>query len=99
MVLFEGRFFLGVGTGEALNEHVLGLTLADGRDRQEMLAEAVGVMRELWKGDTVDFHGKFFIVESACLYDVPDDPIPGRRAQVRRRKRPSWPLATGMASG
>jgi coenzyme F420-dependent glucose-6-phosphate dehydrogenase len=75
-LLFEGRFFLGVGTGEALNEHVLGQRWPSTEVRQEMLAEALHVMRELWKGDTVDLHGTHYTVENARLYDVPDDPIP-----------------------
>ena len=75
-LLFEGRFFLGVGTGEALNEHVLGQRWPSIEVRQEMLAEALQVMRELWKGDTVDLHGTHYTVENARLYDVPDDPIP-----------------------
>ena len=75
-LLFEGRFFLGVGTGEALNEHVLGQRWPSIEVRQEMLAEALHVMRELWKGDTVDLHGTHYTVENARLYDVPDDPIP-----------------------
>jgi G6PDH family F420-dependent oxidoreductase len=75
-LLFEGRFFLGVGTGEALNEHVLGQRWPSIEVRQEMLAEALHVMRELWKGDTVDIHGTHYTVENARLYDVPDDPIP-----------------------
>jgi coenzyme F420-dependent glucose-6-phosphate dehydrogenase len=75
-LLFEGRFFLGVGTGEALNEHVLGQRWPSIEVRQEMLTEALHVMRELWKGDTVDLHGTHYTVENARLYDVPDDPIP-----------------------
>ncbi len=75
-LLFEGRFFLGVGTGEALNEHVLGQRWPSIEVRQEMLAEALHVMRELWKGDTVDLHGTHYTVENARLYDVPDEPIP-----------------------
>jgi coenzyme F420-dependent glucose-6-phosphate dehydrogenase len=75
-VLFEGRFFFGVGTGEALNEHVLGQRWPTVEIRQAMLAEAMKVMRELWKGETVDFHGQYYTVENARLYDVPDEPIP-----------------------
>ena len=75
-VMFEGRFFLGVGAGEALNEHVMGQYWPPIEIRHEMLTEALVVMRELWKGETVDFHGTYFTVENARLYDVPDAPIP-----------------------
>ena len=75
-LLFEGRFFLGVGAGEALNEHVMGQYWPPVEIRHEMLAEALKVMRELWKGDVVDFHGTYFTVENARIYDAPDDPIP-----------------------
>ena len=50
-VLMRGRFFLGVGTGENLNEHILGDRWPKARERLEMLEEAVCVMRQLWKGD------------------------------------------------
>ena len=75
-VLFEGRFFLGLGTGEALNEHILGQRWPAVETRLEMLDEAIEVMRELWTGEVVDHHGTHYKVENARLYDVPDDPIP-----------------------
>ena len=75
-LLLEGRFFLGVGTGEALNEHVLGQRWPVPEIRREMLAEAIEVMRALWTGDTVDHHGTHFTVENARLFDPPDEPIP-----------------------
>ena len=75
-VMFGGRFFLGVGAGEALNEHVMGQYWPPIEIRHEMLTEALAVMRALWKGETVDFHGAYFTVENARLYDVPDAPIP-----------------------
>jgi G6PDH family F420-dependent oxidoreductase len=73
--LFDGRFFLGVGTGEALNEHVLGQRWPTIEIRQEMLAEALQVMRELWTGSTVDHHGAHYTVENARLYDPPSESI------------------------
>lgn len=75
-LLFDGRFFLGVGTGEALNEHVLGQRWPVIEHRQEMLAEALEIFRELWTGETTDYHGTHFVVENARLYDVPEEPIP-----------------------
>jgi G6PDH family F420-dependent oxidoreductase len=75
-LLFEGRFSLGVGTGEALNEHVLGHRWPPPEVRLGMLAEAVEVMRRLWTGETVDHHGKIYTVENARLFDSPADTIP-----------------------
>jgi G6PDH family F420-dependent oxidoreductase len=75
-VLFDGRFFLGLGTGEALNEHVLGQRWPAVETRLEMLEEAIDVMRQLWTGDAVDHRGRHYEVENARLYDVPDDGIP-----------------------
>ena len=75
-VLFEGRFFLGLGTGEALNEHILGQRWPAVETRLQMLEEAIDLMRELWTGEVVDHHGTHYEVENARLYDVPDAPIP-----------------------
>jgi G6PDH family F420-dependent oxidoreductase len=75
-LMFDGRFFLGVGTGEALNEHILGHRWPPPATRRAMLAEAVDVMRELWRGETVDHRGDFFTVENARLFDPPLHPIP-----------------------
>ncbi|MFN8021298.1 MAG: TIGR03557 family F420-dependent LLM class oxidoreductase [Acidimicrobiales bacterium] len=73
--LSDGRFFLGVGTGEALNEHVTGERWPPIDLRQEALAEAVGVMRRLWTGETVDHHGDWFTVENAKLFSASPHPI------------------------
>lgn len=73
-VQLEGRFVLGVGTGEALNEHILGDRWPTEDVRLEMLEEAVGVMRELWEGDFVYHHGKHYTVENARIYTRPDVP-------------------------
>lgn len=70
--LMPGRFFLGVGTGERLNEHVLGDKWPEYEVRSAMLEEAVQVMRELWKGDWTSFYGSFYSVENAKLYSLPD---------------------------
>jgi G6PDH family F420-dependent oxidoreductase len=72
--MFEGRFFLGVGTGENLNEHVVGERWPPADTRRSMLEEAVGVIRELWRGDLTTFHGQYFHVEDARLYTLPDEP-------------------------
>jgi coenzyme F420-dependent glucose-6-phosphate dehydrogenase len=71
--LMPGRFFLGVGTGEALNEHIVGRHWPPYEIRAEMLEEAVAVIRALWGGETVDHRGTHFTVENARLYSLPDE--------------------------
>jgi G6PDH family F420-dependent oxidoreductase len=75
-VMTEGRFRLGVGTGEALNEHILGDRWPPAHVRMEMLEEAVQVMRRLFTGEEVSHHGTHYTVENARLYTVPDEPVP-----------------------
>jgi coenzyme F420-dependent glucose-6-phosphate dehydrogenase len=75
-LMFEGRFFLGVGTGEALNEHVLGHRWPPPHVRREMLEEAVHVIRRLLTGETVDHHGEFYDVENARIFDAPTTAVP-----------------------
>jgi coenzyme F420-dependent glucose-6-phosphate dehydrogenase len=74
--MMPGRFFLGVGTGENLNEHVLGDKWPDWDVRARMLEESVEVIRELWKGEITSFEGEFYTVENARIYTLPPDPIP-----------------------
>ncbi|WP_411122627.1 TIGR03557 family F420-dependent LLM class oxidoreductase [Streptomyces sp. x-19] len=71
-----GTFRLGVGSGEALNEHVLGDRWPQAAVRLEMLEEAVAVMRKLFTGEEVSHHGKHYTVENARLYTVPEQPVP-----------------------
>ena len=73
-LLFEGRFFLGLGTGEALNEHVTGERWPPPDTRLEMLEEAIGVIRQLWSGETIDYRGTYYTVENARLFDPPSTP-------------------------
>jgi len=73
--MFEGRFFLGVGTGENLNEHILGDRWPPAETRRAMLEEAVAVLRELWQGGPTTFHGRHYTVEGARLYTLPEVPI------------------------
>ncbi|NHC24559.1 TIGR03557 family F420-dependent LLM class oxidoreductase [Nocardioides sp. IC4_145] len=75
-VMLDGRFTLGVGTGEALNEHILGGPWPSLDVRLEMLEEAVDVMRELWTGATVTRQGKHYSVDTARLYTLPEQPVP-----------------------
>jgi G6PDH family F420-dependent oxidoreductase len=73
--LMPGRFFLGLGTGERLNEHILGTTWPAWDVRAEMLGEAVGVIRELWRGAEMSHRGQHYTVENARIYTLPD-PLP-----------------------
>ncbi len=73
--MFQGRFSLGVGTGEALNEHVLGDAWPTLDVRLEMLEEAVDVMRRLWTGELVRHRGTHYTVDTARLYTLPDAPL------------------------
>jgi G6PDH family F420-dependent oxidoreductase len=73
-VMHQGRFQLGVGSGEALNEHILGDRWPEADVRLEMLEEAVEVMRMLWQGGQRSHHGKHYTVENARVYDLPDEP-------------------------
>ena len=75
-LLLEGRFRFGVGSGEALNEHILGDRWPPADVRLEMLEEAVGVIRELWTGRTVSHRGRHYTVERARIYSLPDEPPP-----------------------
>jgi G6PDH family F420-dependent oxidoreductase len=72
--LLGGRFRLGVGSGEALNEHILGDPWPPVARRLEMLEEAVDLMRELWTGEVVTWEGKHYRVDHARLYTLPEQP-------------------------
>jgi len=71
-----GRFFFGIGSGEALNEHILGDRWPETDVRLEMLREAVDVMRGLWAGEQFSHHGAHYTVENARLYTLPDEAPP-----------------------
>jgi G6PDH family F420-dependent oxidoreductase len=71
-VLHDGRFNLGVGSGEALNEHILGHRWPEADERLELLEEAVEVIRTLWQGGQQSHHGRHYTVENARVYDLPD---------------------------
>ena len=75
-VLTGGRFQFGVGTGEALNEHITGEGWPRFDIRADMLEEAVEVIRMLFGGDVVDYDGQYYSVDNARLYTVPDSPVP-----------------------
>lgn len=88
--LLEGRFSLGLGSGENLNEHVLGDRWPRAAERLDMLEEAVEVIRALYTGEQVSHRGAHYTVEDARLYELPDDPPPIVLAA-------SGPRATAMA--
>jgi G6PDH family F420-dependent oxidoreductase len=73
--MMPGRFFLGVGSGENLNEHILGDRWPEVDVRLEMLEESVEVMRQLWQGGYQSHHGKHYTVENARLYTLPEEPV------------------------
>jgi G6PDH family F420-dependent oxidoreductase len=84
-VMFGGRFFLGVGTGERLNEHILADRWPPNRERQAMLEEAVELMRMLWEGGTRSFEGRFYEVEQARIYTLPEPAPPIMMAAFGKR--------------
>jgi G6PDH family F420-dependent oxidoreductase len=75
-VMSEGRFTLALGAGERLNEHVVGQGWPPAAERQEMLLEAVEIIRLLWRGELTSYDGVYFNVENARLYDLPRAEIP-----------------------
>jgi G6PDH family F420-dependent oxidoreductase len=74
--MMNGRFFLGVGTGENLNEHIFGDHWPPHPLRLEMLEEAVELIRLLWEGESTTFYGDYYMVEDARLFTLPDTPPP-----------------------
>ena len=74
--MMPGRFFLGVGSGENLNEHILGDRWPLPDERLEMLEEAIGVIRLLWQGGEQTHRGKHYTVDHARIYTLPDEPPP-----------------------
>ncbi|MFF2554796.1 TIGR03557 family F420-dependent LLM class oxidoreductase [Nocardia sp. NPDC058058] len=75
-ILAEGRFTLGLGSGESLNEHVVGAGWPGLDERQDRLEEAIGLIRELFSGKTVSRHGHWYRVDAAKLWDLPREPVP-----------------------
>ncbi|WP_106850016.1 TIGR03557 family F420-dependent LLM class oxidoreductase [Blastococcus sp. Marseille-P5729] len=71
-ILADGRFTLGLGSGERLNEHVVGEGWPGAHVRQEMLAEAIEIIRKLLTGEMVTHEGDYFSVDTAKLWDVPE---------------------------
>src|SRR3954469_9964475 len=75
--LAPGRVFLGIGTGEAMNETpVTGDAFPPVKERRMRMAEAIRLMRQLWTDERVDFEGEYYRTEKATVYDRPDEPVP-----------------------
>src|SRR6187200_2504903 len=81
--LMPGRFFLGLGTGENLNEHVTGSRWPAPDERIEMLEEAIEVLRLLWEGGEQTHRGRHYTLDHARLYTLPEQPIPIAIAAAR----------------
>jgi G6PDH family F420-dependent oxidoreductase len=75
-LLTGGKFTLGVGTGEALNEHITGAKWPAAAERRDMLEEAVAIIARLFTGEQLTHHGAHYQVDTARLYSVPDQPPP-----------------------
>ncbi len=83
--MMPGRFFLGVGSGENLNEHILGDDWPEAEVRLEMLREAVDIIHTLWQGGMQSYHGTYYEVENARIYTLPDEPPPIAVAAAGKR--------------
>jgi F420-dependent hydroxymycolic acid dehydrogenase len=102
-VLFPGRVFLGVGSGEALNELPASGEYAPASERISRLAEAAKIIRRLWSGEWVDFDGRYYQVRQARLYDLPDPPVPlyisgagPRSTRIAGRLGDGWVTLPGL---
>src|SRR5262245_38134536 len=94
--MMPGRFFLGVGTGENLNEHVLGEGWPDADTRRAMLGEAIEVLRLLWRGGERSYSGRYYTVENDRVYTLPDEAPP---VMVAAGARDSAELAGRLGDG
>jgi coenzyme F420-dependent glucose-6-phosphate dehydrogenase len=75
--LFPGRVFLGIGTGESMNETpATGQEWPGAKERRQMLAESIRLIRRLWTEERVDFEGEHYTTVRATIYDRPDEPVP-----------------------
>jgi G6PDH family F420-dependent oxidoreductase len=92
-LLTDGRFTLGVGTGEALNEHITGTRWPPAEERLEMLEDAVHVIRELFSGKLISYQGPHYKVDTARLYSAPARHHPST-CPASATRRSSWPPAS-----
>ena len=96
-LLSRGRFTLGVGSGERLNEHIVGRGFPDTvRVRHEMLREAVEIIRLLWRGGYQSYEGRYLRLEDARIFDLPAEPP---LIAVAASGRPSAELAAEVGDG
>jgi F420-dependent hydroxymycolic acid dehydrogenase len=75
-VLYPGRVFLGVGTGEGLNERAATTQFGPYRERHDRLVEAIQLIRQLWSGQRISFQGRYFQTNQLKIYDLPPSPPP-----------------------
>jgi G6PDH family F420-dependent oxidoreductase len=96
-IQLEGRFWLGIGSGENLNEHITGERWPETAVRQERMVEAIEVIRKLWEGGLTSHHGKHYTVEGARIYTLPDESPPIMIATAGERStRLAGELGDGM---
>ena len=84
-VMMDGRFFLGLGSGEELNEHVVGARWPGPAERLEMLEEAIEILRLLWQGGYQSYYGKHYTVDRARIFTLPDEPPQIAVAAARKK--------------
>src|SRR5687768_11965366 len=94
----SGGFYLGVGTGEALNEHILGDKWPPADTRIAMLEESIELMRLLWEGQETTFDGEFFVVENARIYNLPEQPTPVMMSAFGPKAAESARIADGFVN-
>ncbi|MBC8162854.1 MAG: TIGR03557 family F420-dependent LLM class oxidoreductase [Roseiflexaceae bacterium] len=75
-LMYPGRVFLGLGTGEALNEQAVTGEWGEYQERHDRLVEAIALIRKLWTGEWVTHQGQFYQVQQAKMYDLPTQPVP-----------------------
>ena len=85
--MYPGRVWLGLGAGEALNEHVIGGEWPEVGIRSAMMFEAIEVITKLFSGKVVKHDGEYFTLESARLYTIPEQPVPDLRGHRRAGER------------
>ncbi|MDQ3767394.1 MAG: TIGR03557 family F420-dependent LLM class oxidoreductase [Actinomycetota bacterium] len=96
--MMPGRFFLGVGSGELLNEHIFGDEWPRAGIRREMLSEAIDVIRDLWKGDQTSHRGRYYKVEGAQIFDLEEPPPIVMAAGGKRAVKLAAEKADGLIS-
>ena len=96
--LMEGRFELGIGSGENLNEHILGDRWPPATVRIEMMKEAIDVIRTLWQGEVTDYYGTYYIVEKAPALLAARRRCRRSSSRAWGRSRPGWRPSPGTSS-